>query len=97
MGSICSINRNPKTWKMYYPDKKLKDKFGGDTLVHITYGSFDDYPQIFDLEMLMREGIYKKLISGEYIVSKDSHWKRKLIITDKEGNIIEPIDSEFCY
>lgn len=97
MGSICHINRNPKTWKMYYPDKKLKEKYGGDTLVHIAYGSFDDYPQMFDLEMLMRESIYNKLVSGEYLVSEDSSWKRKLIVTDKEGKIIEPIDSEFCY
>lgn len=97
MGSICYINRNPKTWNMYYSDKKLKEKYGGDTLVHITYGSFDDYPQMFDLEMLMREKIYNRLISGEYRVSEDSHWKRKLIVVNKDGEVIEPIDSEICY
>ena len=67
---------------------QLKDKYGGDTLVHITYGSFDDYPQMFELEMLMREKIYNGLISGEYSVSEDSSWKKRLIIVDKEGNVI---------
>ena len=54
MGSICSINRNPNTWRMWYPDKKLKEKFGGESLVKIVYGTFDDYPQSFEMEIYMR-------------------------------------------
>lgn len=97
MGSICSINRNPNTWRMWYPDKKLKEKFGGESLVKIVYGTFDDYPQSFEMEMYMRESIYQKLISGEYKVSSDSNIYKRLIIEDSNGDEVRAIADDFCY
>lgn len=97
MGSIYHIQTNPKAWSAYNSGKKLKEEYGGHELMKICYGVFDDFPGIQDLEMYMRKPVYDKLMSGEYRVSKESHCKRSLIITDKSGNIIEPIKEDFCY
>ena len=55
----------------------------------VRYGTLDDDPDgLVDLEMSMRKSVYDKLISGTYKISPDSRWRHKLIITDKDGNII---------
>ena len=97
MGSIYSINRNPKIWEMYHSDKKLKEKYGGESLVTVIYGTLDDYPQILNLEMYMRESVYNKLMSGEYTVSKDSVFCNALVIVDSKGERVLPVLEDFCY
>ena len=97
MGSIYYIHTNPKAWAAYDTGKKLKDEYGGDELMKIRYGVFDDFPGIQDLEMYMRKQVYTKLMSGEYKVSRESHSKRSLVITDKNGTVIEPVKEDFCY
>lgn len=89
MGSICSINTNPATWPAYDSGRKLKPEFGGESLMTVRYGTFDDDPGgLTDMEIYMRTSVYDKLMDGTYKVSPDSCWRRKLIITDKGGNII---------
>ena len=97
MGSICSINRCPKTWPAYLSGKKLKDEYGGEDLMTIQYGFFDDDLRAFDMEMYMRKSVYEKLMSGEYSVRKDSSIMRRLIIIDKDGQEIKPMAEDFCY
>lgn len=98
MGSIVCINRKPETWSVLSGDWRLKESFGGDKLVKVRYGTFDDDPGgAFDLEMFMRSCIYDKLLSGEYRVSSDSVHQRTLLITDKAGNMVKPIKEDFCY
>ena len=97
MGSICSINRNPKTWPAYLSGKKLKPEYGGEDLMAITYGFFDDDLRAFDMEMYMRKSIYDKCISGEYRIRRDSSTMRRLIVIDKHGTEVKPIASDFCY
>lgn len=89
MGSICHINMNPTTWTAFDNGKRLKPEFGGEPLMTVRYGTLDDDPDgLVDLEMSMRKSVYDKLISGAYKISPDSRWRHKLIITDKDGNII---------
>jgi hypothetical protein len=63
----------------------------------VCYGVFDDFPGVQDMEIYMRKSVYNKLLSGEYIVAKESDFKRSLIIKDKNGNIVEPVKEDFCY
>lgn len=89
MGSICCINTNPNAWAAYDSGKHLKPEFGGEPLMTVRYGTFDDDPDgLIDLEMSMRKSVYDKLMNGTYKVSPDSRWRRQLIITDRDGNII---------
>ena len=98
MGSICYINRNPKSWVAYLTGKKLKHEYGGELLYNVRYGSFDDDPGgCSDLEILMRESVYKKALAGEYSVSEESKYKHRLILVDMNGEKVEPISRSFCY
>ena len=98
MGSICYINRNPKSWLAYQTEKKLKHEYGGESLYIVRYGTLDDDPGgCSDLEILMRESVYKKVLAGEYSVSKESKYKHRLILVDINGKEIEPISDGFCY
>ena len=70
MGSIVFIQKNPKLWYAYDSGKKLKPEFGGEKLIKIRYGEWDDDPMgTSPLEMLMRESIYNKLINKQIVVS----------------------------
>ncbi len=94
MGSICSINRCPSTWPAYETGKHLKPEFGGETLWHVEYGTFDDYPEgPSPLEMFMRESVYKDLIAGKYSVSPDSDRLHRLILIDATGHPLKPLGS----
>lgn len=92
MGSICHINRNPKTWTAIPSGKKTKPEYGDEPLIKITYGDFDDDPGgTFELVMLMRKSIYDKLISGEYSVMNDSSRLRSLRVCDRAGQYVKPL------
>ena len=98
MGSIIYINRHPDTWTVLFGDWRLKESFGGDKLIKVRYGTFDDDPSgAFDLEMFMRNSVYDKLLSGEYHVSPDSCFSKTLVIVDKTGKMIKPVKEDFCY
>lgn len=92
MGSICWISSDPRRWRAYETGQKLKEEYGGEDLFKVCYGSFDDDPGgVFDLEMLMRQSVYQKAMSGEYKVSPNSRWQHKLILVDAVGKEISPV------
>lgn len=87
MGSIVSINRNPRTWPAYESQKRLKDT--GEPLMHIEYGTFDDYPEgALPMSMYMRQTVYQALLDRKYKVDYDRS-KSELIIRNTETG--EPI------
>lgn len=89
MGSICHINRDPTTWTVVETRKVLKPEFGGEELLEVTYGIFDDYPDgPQDMIMFMRRSVYDKLVSKQYTVSEDSKWHRELILLDSSGRVV---------
>ena len=86
MGSICSITSNPARWNAFASGLTLKQEFGGETLLEVTFGWFDDYPEgACDMKMYMRESVYNKVMQKEYKVSPESKWKHRLILVDGEG------------
>ena len=92
MGSIWYISTNPMRWTAYETGTRLKEEYGGEELIKICYGSFDDDPGgSVDLEMLMRRSVYEKVMSGEYSVSPESKKRRKLILIDHSGKEVPPI------
>lgn len=94
MGNICFINRRPNTWPACLSKKVLKPEYGSESLIHIRYGTFDDYPDgAYELEMLMRRSVYNKLLSGEYSVDPDSNRLRRLMVIDRNGRAVEPLGS----
>ena len=95
MGSICWVHSDPHKWKAWNTGKRLKEDLGGEELFWVCFGSLDD-EGIYDLEMYMRRSVYEKAKAGEYKVSPNSKWKRKLILVDAAGNEIPPLN-EFCY
>ena len=98
MGSICHIVRNPKVWRFWETDKKLKHEYGGEILYKVVYGTFDDDPiGVFDLEMYMRKSILDNLLNGKYTIDTNSRWERKLIVLDESKNKIHPLKKDFCY
>ena len=98
MGSICHIVQNPKNWRYWETNRKLKSEYGGEMLCKIAYGTFDDDPiGVFDLEMYMRKSILDNLLNGKYIIDPESRWKRKLVVLDENKNKIEPLKEDFCY
>ena len=81
MGSICHIINDPKKWRFWETEKKLKPEYGGEILYKITYGTFDDDPiGVFNLEMYMRKSILDNLLNGKYTIDPESRWKRKKIL-----------------
>lgn len=60
MGSICYICSDPKLWNGYETGQKLREEYGGEALIKVSYGTLDDYPEVaFPLEMLqtVKKGI----------------------------------------
>lgn len=97
MSSICFINTNPQAWRAYDAGMKLKPEYSGEELMKICYGSLDDDPDCAcDMEMFMRKSVYDKLMDGTYVVSAESKWQRRLIITTKTGEPVAPIGGH-CY
>lgn len=97
LSSIYFIFTNPKHWHTYLTSKRLKEKYSNEPLYNVRYGVLDDDPDgTTDLEMLMRESVYQKVMSGEYTVSQESKYRHKLILVDKNQNPIQPI-SDICY
>lgn len=90
MGSICWIEKDPKKWKLRETTKKLKEEYGGEGLLKVKYGEFDD-ECLCDMEMYMRFSVWEKILTGEYTVSPNSKWQRKLILVDKEGKEVLPL------
>lgn len=88
MGSITSINRRPNTWPVLDMNETLKRN--GEPVLRVTYGSCDDYPDVCSLSTYMRESVYKKCLSGEYIVSPESSFKQTLILATKDGRKVQP-------
>lgn len=95
IGSITYINRNPKQWRAYDSGKKLKPEFGGEKLMVIYYGTFDDDPDgTCEMTMYMRESVYNNLMTGTYSVSPNS--MHRLIILDENKHIVPSIGGH-CY
>lgn len=91
MGSIVHIKSNPSTWTVYDSGKRCKEEYGGEKLLTVRYGTFDDDPDgPCDMEMYMRESVYQKLIDGDYVVSAESKFKHRLIILDCKTSKIVP-------
>ena len=98
MGSICNIITKPQNWIAYDSGLKCKEKFGGEDLIKIKFGTFDDDPDgLSDMEMYIRKSIYEKLLNGTYTVSKESSLKRKLIILDENNFIVPSLSDENIY
>lgn len=98
MGSICHIIKTPEKWAAFDTGKRMKPEFGGEALYKVRYGKFDDYPEgITDMEILMRETIYAKTMSGQYHVSNESKYKHTLILLDKDGTKVLPLEQGVCY
>ncbi len=95
MGSICWIEKDPQKWRVYNSGKRLKEEFGGEELLKIIFGSFDD-ECLCEMEMYMRPSVYEKVLKGEYSVSPESKWKHDLILIDKDGKKVPPIGA-VCY
>lgn len=87
MGSIISIAHNPKRWIVDPRDTFLKET--GERILYVTTGDFDDdLTGLSPIELYIRESIYKKLLSGEYMV-QPGHLTR-LIILDSDKNQVKP-------
>ena len=96
MGSIYHINKNPEKWNAHYPGISLKPEHGGEPLLKIIYGTCDDDPGgIEELTMLMRKSVYEKIMNGEYSISTQSN--RTLVVIDRNGNMIPPLNSDTIY
>lgn len=97
MGSICHINKNPNTWTAFETNMQLKPEFGGEKLMKVRYGTFDDDPDgLCDMEMYMRPSVYNSLLNGTYTVSPDSARLHRLIILDVSGNVVPALGGN-CY
>ncbi len=97
MGSICTINTNPKTWRAYDAGLKLKQQYGGEELMKICYGTLDDDPDgACDMEMYMRKSVYENLMKGTYRVSEDSKWQKRLILIREDGSVVPSLGGH-CY
>lgn len=46
------------------------------------------------IPMFIRDSIYKKLITGECVVDKESYLKNEIIIRDKNGTYIKPLNRD---
>ena len=94
MGSICYIINNPENWYVFDSGKRLKPQFGGEALLEVRFGSFDDYPDgESEMKMYMRESVYQKLMRKEYKVSPNSKWKHRLILINGAGEEVPALDS----
>ena len=97
MGSICHIKKNPKTWTAFETNMQLKPEFGGEKLMTVRYGTFDDDPDgLCDMEMYMRTSVYNALIQGTYTVSPDSARLHRLILLDADGKVVPSLGGS-CY
>lgn len=92
MGSIWFIYRNPEAWYVEHAGQ-LKPEYGGEPVLRVRYGSVDDF-YTEDLEILMRESIYNKLIAGNYTVAKTYS---KLSILDENNYEIPPLAEGAVY
>lgn len=98
MGSMCHIKKDPKTWMQWPTSYQTRPDLGGEELVRVRYGTWDDDPGgAFDLEMLMRSGVYDKLLSKVYTVAPDSDQKRGLRVLDETGRLVEPLAEDTIY
>lgn len=98
MGSICHICKSPRAWLMWPTGYRTRSDLGGEELVRIRYGTWDDDPGgVFDLEMLMRRSVYDKLLSGVYTIAPDSDWKRSLHVLDESGELVVPLGEDAIY
>ena len=98
MGSMCHIKKDPKTWMQWPTSYQTRPDLGGEELVRVRYGTWDDDPGgAFDLEMLMRSGGYDKLLSKVYTVAPDSDQKRGLRVLDETGRLVEPLAEDTIY
>lgn len=96
MGSIYSINRRPSTWPVDERGWRLKPELGGEEVLTVEYGTLDDDPGgICPLEMLMRRSVYDGCVSGEYRVDPKA-WN-SLVLIDRNGKIVPPIDPQHIY
>lgn len=96
VGSIYHINKRPETWPVTDKGIKLKPELGGEPLIEVIYGiGDDDYDGPYHLAMLMRESIYKGLLSKQFHV--DTHNAIDLIILDSKNNPVTPIEPDTIY
>lgn len=95
MGSITSINRNPKSWSVLDRGETLKTT--DEPVVKVQYGACDDYPGMYELSMYMRKSVYGKCISGEYAVSPESGLVTGLVLVDRTGNPVPPVKTGVVY
>ena len=97
VGSIYSICSDWKRWINTSKHSVLKDTKEPVTLFIIGSANYD-YEGDKDIEIYIRDSVYEKLCSGEYLIDKTAMLSRKLVIKDKgTGKIIEPICEGFCY
>lgn len=95
MGSITSINRNPKSWSVLDRGETLKST--GEPVLKIRYGTCDDYPDMSELSMYMRKSVYDRCLSGEYVVSPESGPANGLVLMDKDRRPVTPVKAYFVY
>ena len=95
MGSICYIEKDPSKWRVWQTDMQLKEEFGGEKLLKVVFGTFDDH-DFSELEIYMRPSVYEKLLKKEYEVATESKWKQCLVIIDKERRKVPPVGA-FVY
>lgn len=97
-GKHLSYCKNPAKWTVFDTGKHARTEFGGEALYKVCYGEFDDYPEgVTDMEILMRESVYAKVMLGQYRVSDESKYKHTLILLDKNGAEVLPLEQGFCY
>lgn len=95
MGSITSINRNPKSWPVLDRGETLKAT--GEPVLKVRYGTCDDYPDISELSMYMRKSVYDRCLSGEYAVSPESGLATGLVLMDRDRAPVPPVKTGVVY
>lgn len=92
------IETNPNKWKSC-DDKIYYSKISDDKFIYkMTVGEIDsDFSGIHDFNIYIRKPIYDKLISGEYVVDKESCYYKWPMVYDKNGNFVQPLIDFVCY
>ena len=98
MGSMCHIKKDPKTWMQWPTSYQTRPDLGGEEILRVRYGTWDADPGgAFGLDLLMRSGVYDKLLSKVYTVAPDSDLNRGLRVGVVSGSLVEPLAEDTIY
>ncbi|GEA15511.1 hypothetical protein E308F_17550 [Moorella sp. E308F] len=83
MGSIIRYYL-PKDWQILYEGIIMRGPYKGQEGVHAEIGFLEDWASSGTIEADIPKVIYEKLLSGEYVFKRTSHWDWGIF--DANGN-----------